>query len=261
VLTVVSPSKNLDFKSKTKTAKRTDPVFLDEAEVLINDLRHLGPDDIQELMGINDELSELNAGRFQSWQKNRRNTRQAIYAFRGSVYLGLEAETFSTADMTSAHRRLRILSGLYGLLRPSDLIHPYRLEMGLPFATSRGSDLYEFWGPSITEQLNAELSKHSKPVLINLASSEYFKAVDQSKLNYPVLNCSFLDNFNGNFRFMSFYGKRARGLLARYIVQNRVETFKGLKSFNLEGYEYSAERSNRDNLVFVRATVPPRDAK
>ena len=256
VLTVISPSKNLDFKTKLKSSKRSDPLFLDEAELLINDLRTLDSNEIMELMNINSELSELNVDRYQSWSRERRRAKSAIFAFRGSVYLGLGADAFSTADMRSAHRRLRILSGLYGVLRPSDLIHPYRLEMGLPFSNHRGSDLYEFWGTQVTQQLNDELKQHSKPVLINLASNEYFRVIDQANLNYPVINCSFLDNHNGNFRFMSFYGKRARGLLAKYIVQNRVETIKGLKAFNLEGYEYSKERSSKNELVYIRQSVP-----
>lgn len=256
MLTVISPSKNLDFKAKTKSIKRSDPLFLDEAETLVNDLRVLNTNDIQDLMNINVELSELNASRYQEWHRERKNAKHAIFAFRGSVYLGLDVASFSTSDMTSAHRRLRILSGLYGLLRPSDLIHPYRLEMGLPFENSGGANLYEFWGDKITQQLNHELQSHSKPTLINLASGEYFNAIDQTKLNYPVINCQFLDNHNGNYRFMSFYGKRARGLLARYIVQNKVETLKGLRGFNSEGYEFCTERSSKDKYVFIRPSVP-----
>ena len=256
MLTVISPSKNLDFKAKTKPIKRSDPLFLNEAETLINDLRALNASDIQDLMNINAELSELNASRFQEWHRERKNSKHAIFAFRGSVYLGLDVATFSTSDMKSAHRRLRILSGLYGVLRPSDLIHPYRLEMGLPFANSQGTNLYDFWGDKITEQLNHELESHRKPTLINLASGEYFSAINQSKLNYPVINCQFLDNHNGNYRFMSFYGKRARGLLARYIVQNKVETLKGLRSFDSEGYEFSKERSSKDTYVYVRPSIP-----
>ena len=257
MLTVVSPSKNLDFKKKVRTSKRTDPTFLDEAEVLINDLRRLSPTDIRELMNLNEDLSELNADRYRAWRADRKKAKQAIYAFRGSVYLGLDSENFSTTDMTSAHRRLRILSGLYGLLRPSDLIHPYRLEMGLPFENTRGANLYEFWGDKVTRKLNEELATHSKPILINLASGEYSKVIDRSSLNYPVIDCSFLDNHNGTFRFMSFYGKKARGILARYIIQNKIETIKGLKNFNLEGYQYSPERSSKYHMVYVRPEIPP----
>ena len=169
---------------------------------------------------------------------------------------GLAAWEFSERELTSAQRRLRILSGLYGLLKPLDLIHPYRLEMGVAFKNDRASNLYGFWGDKITDQLNQDLSQQSRPVLVNLASAEYFNAVDTSKLNYPVVQCQFLDKFRDDYRFMSYYGKRARGMLARYIIVNKIETLKGLRAFNHANYQFNPDRSTNNRLVFTRDEPP-----
>ena len=208
-------------------------------------------------MSINDDLVELNLSRYQTWSPEPKNARQALLAFKGGVYFGIEAWNFNERELTSAQRRVRILSGLYGILRPMDLIHPYRLEMGLPIETSVGKDLYTYWGSKITDELNQELSEQRNPILINLASDEYFKVVDVSQINYPIIRCQFLDKFRDKYRFMSFYGKKARGLMARHIIQNKVENVAGLKRFNAEGYQFDRSQSTKDSLVFVRDEVPP----
>lgn len=212
--------------------------------------------DISELMNINEELGELNAERYENWSKDLRNAKPAFSAFRGSVYLGLDVASFDARDFTSAQRRVRILSGLYGLLRPLDLIHPYRLEMGSDFRTVEDKNLPDYWTNQITDQLNDELSQQRNPILINAASTEYFRAVNKNQLNYPVINCQFLDKFRDNYRFMSFYGKRARGLFAKHVIKNRIDTRKGLREFSEEGYYFSKDRSDRDNFVFVRDERP-----
>lgn len=256
MLAVISPSKNLDFKNPINTRKRTDPVFLDSAANLVGDLRELSPAKLSKLMNINDDLSELNAQRYQAWTPNRRNARQALLAFRGDVYWGLEAWTYTEAQLTQAQRRLRILSGLYGVLKPLDVIHPYRLEMGLPFRNHAGADLYAYWGEKITKQLNEDLAQQSNPILVNLASDEYFKSIRLEALDFPVISCSFLDNFRGQYRFMSYYGKKARGLMAKHIVLNKVNTVKALKAFDLAGYRFSKSRSSKERLTFVRDEIP-----
>ena len=256
MLTLLSPSKNLDFNNKALTRKRSEPLFLEQANDLISSLRKMSASDVSELMHINDDLGELNAERYQTWSKDFRNAKPALSAFRGSVYLGLDAASFDARDFTSAQRRVRILSGLYGLLRPLDLIHPYRLEMGSDFRVPDDRSLQEYWRERVTEQLNAELAEHRNQIIVNAASNEYFKAIDKDKLQYPVINCQFLDKFRGNYRFMSFYGKRARGLFAKHVIKNRIETRKALQEFCDEGYRFSRTRSDRWNFVFVRDERP-----
>ena len=258
MLAVLSPSKNLDFKSPKTSRKRSEPVFVDDTELLVGQLKELKAKDIQNLMNISDDLSEVNRQRYQTWTRDFKQAKQAILAFKGDTYWGLEAWDFSERELTSAQRRLRILSGLYGLLKPLDLIHPYRLEMGLAFENSRAANLYGFWGDKITEKLNEELSTQTRPMLINLASHEYFSSISKEKLNYPVVQCQFLDKFRDDYRFMSYYGKRARGMLARHIVVNKVDTLKGLRAFNYANYEYNADRSTKYRLVFTRDEPPPR---
>lgn len=256
MLSVISPSKNLDFKSDAKSRKKTTPLFLDDASHLIDNMRDLSGGEIQNLMSINQDLVELNKERYQTWNTDFKGARQALLAFKGGVYFGLEAWNFSEGDLTSAQRRLRILSGLYGMLRPLDLIHPYRLEMGLPIKTGEFDDLYAYWGSRISEELNKQLEEHRNPVLVNLASDEYFKVIDQEKLNYPVVQCRFLDKFRGKYRFMSFYGKKARGLMAKHIILNKIDNVAGLKRFDLEGYRYDKSLSKKESLAFVRDEVP-----
>ena len=253
MLTVISPSKNLEFKTRSINRNYTLPEFGDEAEQLVEHMRTYSSEDLSSLMGINEELGTLNEERFQNWKRSGRGGKQAILAFRGQVYFGLEAWNFSKEDMTSAKRRLRILSGLYGLLRPSDLIHPYRLEMGLDVSLNGAENLVQYWREKVTAELQETLKGHKKKVLLNLASGEYSEAIDQKALGFKVITAKFLDEHRGDYRFMSFYGKKARGLMARYVIQNRVETVAKLKNFDLEGYAYDPDRSNSNELVFVRA--------
>ena len=258
MLVLLSPSKNLDFNTKPVTRKRTEPIFLDQAENLISELRTLKPRQIANLMGISMDLGELNAERYSNWDLNTRTGRPAALAFRGDVYLGLGAREFSERDFTSAQRRIRILSGLYGVLRPLDMIHPYRLEMGTALKFGNSANLYQYWGSTIVDQLNRELETHRNPLLVNCASNEYFPESSRKGLKFPIVNCSFLEKHGDDYRFMSYFGKRARGLLARHVVLNRTETRKGLKEFNLEGYYFADWRSSRDSFVFLRDERPNR---
>ena len=231
-------------------------MFLNHAEELIGELRQLDARKVSELMGISGELGELNAERYASWQSDTKGGRPAALAFRGDVYLGLGARDFSERDLTSAQRRVRILSGLYGVLRPLDLIHPYRLEMGTGLRINSSNDLYGYWRSTITDQLNSELNAERNPLLVNCASNEYFPEATQKRINYPVVNCRFLQKHGDDYRFMSYFGKRARGLMARHLVLSRASTRKEIKAFNLEGYYFSPERSIKDNLVFLRDIRP-----
>ena len=252
MLAVISPAKSLDFETRPVTRKATTPAFVDDAAVLIKDLANLAPGDISDLMGISQKLGELNCNRYNEWRKDIRGAKQAALAFTGDVYMGLGAWDFSERELTSLQRRVRILSGLYGVLKPLDKIHPYRLEMGTAFANARGGDLYAFWGDRITDALNADLAGRRNKTLVNLASNEYWHAVNADKLEARVLDAKFLDTKSGQVKFISFFAKKARGLMAAYIARNRVETIKGLKAFDSEGYRYDEERSSADELVFVR---------
>ena len=256
MLTVLSPSKNLDFNGELTTRKRSDPVFRDRTSKLIDQLQQLSTTDLVKLMSISDNLATLNHERFQNWDNPNGSERPAVLSFRGDVYLGLGAESFGERDLTAAQRRLRILSGLYGLLRPLDAIQPYRLEMGTTLSNSYGEDLYAFWNDEIADALNAELASHRSAVLVNAASNEYMNADLIRKIDYRVVNCKFLDRHGDDYRFMSYYGKRARGLLARFIVLNRVDNPSRLRDFNAEGYYYSHERSSSNAFVFLRDRRP-----
>ena len=258
MLAVISPAKSLDFQTKPTTRKATTPAFLDEASVLIEDLVKLGPGEVSDLMGISTKLGELNCNRYNEWRMETRGGKQAALAFTGDVYMGLRAWDFDARELTSLQRRVRILSGLYGLLKPMDKIHPYRLEMGTAFANERGRDLYAFWGDRVTDALNAELAGHRNKTLVNLASNEYWRAVNADKLEAKVLGTRFLDRQKGNgeYGMVSFFAKKARGLMAGYIAKHRVETVKALKAFDGEGYRYSAEHSRDGVLTFIRDEKP-----
>jgi cytoplasmic iron level regulating protein YaaA (DUF328/UPF0246 family) len=254
MLAVISPAKRLDFKSAPTTAKHSLPVFLKESKQLINVLREKSPAEIAGLMKLSSSLADLNYERYGEWHTpfTPDNAKPAALAFRGDVYLGLDAETMSDRDWTWSQKHLRILSGLYGVLKPLDLIQPYRLEMGTRLATSKGQDLYEFWGQRLTRALNEALAEQRQPVLVNLASQEYFDAVDPSKIEGRIITPVFKDLKNGRYKFLSFYAKKARGLMARYIIDNRVSTLKALKDFDVAGYYFSEAQSRGDNWVFLR---------
>ncbi|MDR7343307.1 cytoplasmic iron level regulating protein YaaA (DUF328/UPF0246 family) [Pantoea alhagi] len=254
MLMVISPAKTLDYTTPLATTRYTQPALLEKSQQLINVARDLSPAQIASLMSISDKLALLNAQRFNDWQPDFTpdNARQAILAFKGDVYTGLQAETFSEADFDFAQQHLRMLSGLYGLLRPLDLMQPYRLEMGTRLANPAGKDLYSFWGETLTEALNQALAAQGDDLLINLASDEYFKAVQPKKLNGRLIKPVFLDEKNGKFKIISFYAKKARGLMCRYIIENRLQEAEQLKQFNLDGYFFDEASSRGSELVFKR---------
>lgn len=258
MLTVLSPAKTLDYETAPITQSATLPRFMDQSALLVEDARGLNPDDIRALMGVSEQIAHLNHERFMNWQSESTsdNAKQAVLAFKGDVYTGLQAETLSEDDLDFAQTRLRILSGLYGLLRPLDLMQPYRLEMGLKFTNQRGRNLYEFWGEQLTDTLNADLVSAKTEVLINLASNEYFKAVKPKLLNADIITPQFKDLKNGQYKMISFFAKKARGLMARYIIDNRITEPEALKSFSEAGYYYSDEQSQGDQWVFLRDKVP-----
>ncbi|WP_060483245.1 peroxide stress protein YaaA [Pseudomonas sp. NBRC 111119] len=254
MLTVISPAKTLDYDTPPVTERFTLPAYLDDSQELIGQLRELSPAQISELMHLSDKLAGLNAARFGSWTPHftPQNAKQALLAFKGDVYTGLAAETLGEDDFTFAQGHLRMLSGLYGLLRPLDLMQPYRLEMGTKLANARGKDLYAFWGTRISEWLNQALAEQGDDVLLNLASNEYFSAVKRSALNARVINVDFRDLKNGQYKIISFYAKKARGMMTRFAIEERISDPAQLKQFDVQGYYYSAEQSKADHLVFLR---------
>ena len=253
MLMIISPAKTLDYESPLATETHTQPDFLDDACELIDQLKELEPHQVSNLMSISDKLGQLNAERFQTWHTpfTPDNARQAVLAFKSDVYTGLDAESFSSEDFSFAQKHLRILSGLYGLLKPLDLMQPYRLEMGTRFENTRGKDLYAFWGSKITDALNQLLASDDK-VLVNLASNEYFKSVQKKHLDARLVTPQFKDWKNGQYKMISFYAKKARGLMCRYAIQNRITQADDLKGFNLDGYYFSEDQSDNNNWVFLR---------
>ncbi len=258
MLMVISPAKTLDYETPPATARFTQPQYLDHSQELIEQLRELSPQQIGELMHLSDKLSGLHAARFGSWTPafTPENAKQALLAFKGDVYTGLNAVDFNEADFDYAQNHLRMLSGLYGLLRPLDLMMPYRLEMGTKLANARGKDLYAFWGTQISEWLNQALAEQGDDVLLNLASNEYFSAVKKTALNARIINTEFKDLKNGQHKIISFYAKKARGMMSRFVIKERINNPEHLKQFDEQGYRFSAEQSKPDLLVFLRDHAP-----
>ncbi|MDF2179503.1 peroxide stress protein YaaA [Aliiglaciecola sp. CAU 1673] len=254
MLIVLSPAKNLDFDTPSPVADFTQPQLLDESQALIQVCRDLSPAKLASLMSISDNLATLNAQRFNDWSLpfSADNAKQAVMAFNGDVYAGLDANSLNKEDLAFAQSHLRILSGLYGLLRPLDLMQPYRLEMGTKLANPKGKDLYQFWGNLITDKLNQALAAQGDNVLINLASNEYFKAVKPRSLEAMVITPIFKDWKNGQFKVISFFAKKARGMMARFIIENRLSEVHQLKAFDLSGYGFDALQSTETELVFTR---------
>lgn len=273
MLIVVSPAKTLDFESpmpsELDAADLSQSDYLSHSQQLIDTLKPASPDDIASLMKISSKLAELNVNRYHDWQTpfTPSNAKAAALAFKGDVYTGLDAASLSSADWHWAQQHLRILSGLYGLLRPLDLIQAYRLEMGIKLDNPRGKNLYEFWGELITEGLNQQLAaqvaddvvkgqsqnqSQGKPVLVNLASQEYFKSIKPKQLDVEIITPDFKDWKNGQYKIISFYAKKARGLMTRWIIENRITDAEQLTDFNVAGYRYSADESNGDKLIFIR---------
>lgn len=250
---VISPAKSLDFETKLPVRRNTQPAFLDRSEVVHKAVKGKSPKELGTLMSISDKLAELNWQRNQEWKTpfTAKNSRPAMYAFNGDVYTGLDAYTIPTAKISKLQDTLRILSGLYGLLKPLDLIQPYRLEMGTKLEVEDSKDLYTFWKQTVTDALNAELK--DKDLFVNLASKEYFDAVDEKALKVPVITPEFRDyNEEGELRMVSFFAKKARGMMVRYIIDKNVKTLKGLKGFDYEGYSFDAKLSKGNTLVFTR---------
>jgi len=254
MLLVVSPAKKLDFESPLATTKISQPVLLEHSEILIERCIKLSPDQIASLMKLSDKLAGLNAARFGDWSLpfTSANARQAILAFNGDVYSGLDAASFNDADFDFAQKHFRILSGLYGLLKPLDLMQPYRLEMGTKLDTVRGNNLYQFWGDIITNELNQTLVEQGDNILINLASNEYFKAVNKKLINATIITPQFKDRKTDQYKMISFFAKKARGLMARYIIQNQLTDVEELKNFDLAGYQYNKALTKGNDLVFTR---------
>jgi len=257
MLLVLSPAKSLDFESPVPTAKFTQPDYLDDSAQLIRTLRKKTPEDLSELMHISTKLGELNVARNLNWQIpfDTNNARQAIYAFTGDVYVGMDVPTLNQKDMAYAQNHLRILSGLYGLLRPLDLMQPYRLEMSTALRQGRHKNLYEFWGSRLSEGLNEALKGHRSRLLLNLASNEYFRAVDKKVLDADIISPVFKDYKNGQYKVISFFAKKARGMMAAYIIKNRLESPAGIRDFDMAGYRYSANDSSDKAPVFLRKQV------
>lgn len=254
MLLVISPAKNLDFETQINNPKHSRAELLDQSEILIDRCRQLTPVDIAQLMKISDKLSGLNAARFGEWHLpfTPDNARQAIYAFNGDVYTGIEAATLNEAEIDFAQKHLKILSGLYGLLKPLDLIQAYRLEMGTRLDNERGTNLYQFWGDLITDKLNKSLAETNSHYLINLASTEYFKSVKTKNLNAKIITPEFKDWKNGQYKMISFFAKKARGMMVRYIVKHGISDPQQIKAFDSAGYEYNESLSTDVKPVFTR---------
>lgn len=257
MIILLSPAKTLDFETAPRTSQVTTPAFLEESEKLIGALRKYKPKQLGKLMSISDNLAELNVERIHAWQAPFPDgaARPSIQAFRGDVYLGLDADTMKLADIKRAQKHIRILSGLYGVLKPLDMMLPYRLEMGTSLKTRRGKNLYEFWGSRITDSLNAELAAFDQPMVVNLASSEYFKSVKKAQLAAPLIEPVFKDEKESGYKVIGFFAKKARGAMARYLVENKCTTENQIRQFTGLGYKYNKAESLDGRPVFLRTAT------
>ena len=255
MLILVSPAKTLDYESDIRIDDFSIASHLSDSEILIKELQKKNPDDLSSLMGLSEKLSILNFERYMNWKKPTKpsdNTRQAIFAFKGDVYQGLDVNSLSKVEINYAQKNLCILSGLYGLLKPLDLMYPYRLEMGTKMKNKHGNNLYKFWGSKINKRIN-DLSKENKSkAIVNLASVEYFSVLKKDQINLPVINPVFKDYKNGNYKIISFFAKKARGTMARFLIQNKIKKPEDLMSFDLDGYRYSKKESKENSPVFLR---------
>jgi hypothetical protein len=254
MIVVISPAKKLDYDAAAVTDQFSQPRMLEDAGQLIEQLQPLAPHDVSALMHISDKLGSLNYDRFQSWSQpfNSDNAKQALLAFRGDVYAGIDADSFSAADFSFAQQHLRMLSGLYGLLRPLDLMQAYRLEMGTRFANNRGKNLYEFWGEKITDALNQDFAYEGSQILINLASTEYFKSVKPKQLKADIITPVFKERKGDDYKVVGIYAKKARGLMSRFIIQQQLAEPEQIKSFDADGYAYNQALSTDKQWVFTR---------
>ena len=254
MIIVLSPAKTLDYEFETD-GNHSVPSFLSQSSKLIGQLKKKEPKDIASLMGLSDKLATLNYDRYQSWTASKKasdDSKPALLVFKGDVYQGLQAEDLSKKEMNFAQKHIRILSGLYGILRPLDLMKPYRLEMGTKLETAQGKNLYEFWGDKIQKNVLDELKNQKSDLLINLASKEYFSVLGKVPEDINVISPAFKDFKNGKYKIISFYAKKARGLMARWIIQNKVTDFENLKDFDVDGYKYSKAESTSTTPVFLR---------
>ena len=250
---LISPAKSLDMQTSYPDMKTTEIRFLEDSQLLIDQLQTLNPEEIANLMGISEKLAELNYQRFQDWvAKGSAQECPALFAFKGDVYQGIAVDNFQQDDIAYAQKNLRILSGLYGLLRPLDQMQAYRLEMGTKFTNTRGANLYAFWGNKITDLVNQEMSDNQSTELINLASNEYFKAVKKKDITHKIITPIFKDYKNGQYKIISFYAKKARGMMVAFAVKNKIQQAEQLKEFTSTGYYFSAEQSNETDWVFLR---------
>ena len=254
MLALISPAKTLDYETALPTDSHTLPRLLDQSQQLIDVSRKLSASEIANLMSVSEKIAQLNAERFRDWNIDFSfaNARQAIFAFKGDVYTGLDGYSLSQDNLNFAQNHLRSLSGLYGLLRPLDLMMPYRLEMGTKLANERGSNLYQFWEDRITQLINHDLEQVDAKILLNIASDEYYKSVKEAKIQAEIIKPVFLDQKNGKYKVISFYAKKARGLMARYMIEHQIDQVDGIKSFNTGGYYFDAESSLKGELVFKR---------
>ncbi|HIG37291.1 MAG TPA: peroxide stress protein YaaA [Oceanospirillaceae bacterium] len=254
MLIVLSPAKTLDFETPVTTQLASHSDYLTESQGLIDLLAPMASHEIAQLMGLSDKLSALNTARFGSWQTpfTPNNAKPAVMAFKGDVYTGLEADTLTYEQLQFSQQHLRILSGLYGLLRPMDLIQAYRLEMGTKLPNPAGKDLYAYWGNKLTDGLNQLLAQQTNPVLVNLASNEYFKAVKAKQLSGKLITPVFKDYKNGNYKIISFFAKKARGMMTKYIIENQITEVERIKDFATAGYYYSEQQSDEKQWVFLR---------
>ena len=254
MIAVISPAKKLNFNADSPIKAFTQCDFLDESKKLVDKAKDYTFDDIMKLMSVSENIANLTVQRFQDWKLpfDEQNAKQAALAFNGDTYTGLGAETFSQDDFNYSQDHLRILSGLYGLLRPLDLIQPYRLEMGTTMNNSKGKNLYEFWGTKISEQLNRDINNHKSKYIVNCASDEYFKVIDLPTLNVPVIKPIFKDVKNGIPKVISFFAKRARGMMSKFIIKNRVQSIVDLHGFNDNGYEFQSAQSENHELLYIR---------
>ncbi|MBT4160656.1 MAG: peroxide stress protein YaaA [Gammaproteobacteria bacterium] len=252
MLTVISPAKTLDFDNPSATSKNSTPAFRNQTRDLVEVMRKKSASDLSKLMGISPKLAELNVERYQNFKTRSKSSKQAVLAFKGDVYIGLDVDSYSERDFTFAQKNLRILSGLYGVLKPLDLIQPYRLEMGTKLKTTHGSTLYDFWGDGIGKSLGTELAEHRDKTLINLASKEYFKAIDTGQLPGKIITPVFKDYNNGTYKVLSFFAKKARGAMATFIIHNRVSKPEDVKAFDSDGYTYNESFSSDNQWVFTR---------
>ena len=255
MIALIAPAKRLDYDSDLSVEDFSIAEHLKESKKLIKELQKKSPEDLSSLMGLSENLSTLNFERNMNWQvpkKPSNEVRQAIFAFKGDVYVGLDSGTLSKSDIKYAQKNLAILSGLYGLLKPLDLMYPYRLEMGTKMKNEKGKNLYEFWGNKITTSINALAKKNNSKGIINLASVEYFTSVKTENLDFPVYSPVFKDFKNGKYKIISFFAKKARGSMARFVIQNKIKNPADLNKFNLDGYKYSKKDSSEYSPVFVR---------